>query len=290
MSTLAPPEPPPSYETAVGSGSGSSRPVTPRVSTEGPPRLTERNGIPADRRRSMEDENRPLPPGWIRQFDPTEGHQFFVDTRANPPRSIWVHPYDDEQFLSTLSPDERKRHSRRHRSATLRDVAHEDTDDEDDRHHGRGADLPSRPQAQAATGPKGIHGFGRRMKDKLTGSTHEQREHERRERAEEERQAYIAHLKARQALMRAMQTGEPQFLAKDRQGRDVYIIPPGGVAPRGAYGINPYMNGPFANPNARFVRPAGPYGRPMGYGYGGGLGAPIAAGFLGGALLGGLMF
>ncbi|KAL1748560.1 hypothetical protein HDZ31DRAFT_29602 [Schizophyllum fasciatum] len=38
-----------------------------------------------------------LPEGWTRQTH--EGHTFYVDTRANPPRSIWVHPYEDEQFL-----------------------------------------------------------------------------------------------------------------------------------------------------------------------------------------------
>ena len=26
------------------------------------------------------------------------GHPFYVDTRAEPPRSIWVHPYDDPEF------------------------------------------------------------------------------------------------------------------------------------------------------------------------------------------------
>lgn len=45
-----------------------------------------KNGIPPQSRRSMEDENRELPPGWIRQYDPQEHHQFFVDTTANPPR------------------------------------------------------------------------------------------------------------------------------------------------------------------------------------------------------------
>jgi hypothetical protein len=89
-----------------------------------------------------------------------------------------------------------------------------------------------------------------------------------------------------------METGQPQLLGKDRQGRDLYIEPPRGpYAPQGAYGYNPYGGrGMYQNPNVRIVRPAGPYGRPYGYGYGGGAGLPIAAGFLGGALLGGAMF
>ncbi|KAF2271675.1 uncharacterized protein EI97DRAFT_351552, partial [Westerdykella ornata] len=286
-------EPPPSYEAATGLSS--SRPSTPRVSTDGPPNTTERNGIPPERRRSMEDENRPLPPGWVRCFDPQEQHQFFVDTTKDPPRSIWVHPYDDDEFLSTLSPEERRKHSRLRRSATLTDVATEDTDVEDDDDGGHAARLPPRvdgSSSSASARPSGIHALGRKMKDKLTGTTYEQRERQRRQRAEHERQAYIAHLRARQAMLKAWETGEPQFLCKDATGRDVYVLPPDGqrAAPYGAYGYNPFLAGPYAMAGGRYVRPVGPYGRPMGYGYGGGIGAPVAAGFLGGALLGGLMF
>lgn len=281
----APSDAPPSYEAATASSSA-PEPGIQRVSTDGPGNRRERNGIPPDRRRSMEDEMRALPEGWVRSFDEQEGHQFFVDTRANPPRSIWVHPYDDEQFLSTLSPEDRKRYTRMHRTMTLEDLAAEDSDHED---------LPPRPAGTGATStasqPTGLSKFSRKLKDKITGQTHEERERHRVRRAEEERQAYLAHLRARQALMRAIQTGEPQFLCKDQQGRDVYIEPPrGAYAPRGAYGYNPYAQGPLMNSNVRIVRPAGPYARRGGYGYGGGAGLPIAAGFLGGAMLGGALF
>ncbi|ORY00593.1 hypothetical protein BCR34DRAFT_606199 [Clohesyomyces aquaticus] len=286
MASLQPPpsDAPPSYDSIAGS----STPT--RLSTDHPAEHRERNGIPPERRRSMEDEQRRLPPGWVRQFDPQEGHQFFVDTNAHPPRSIWVHPYDDDEFLSTLSPEERKKHSRMQRTMTLEDIAAEDS--EDDEH----PKLPPRPGGKAGASSDGsqltgIHKFGRKMKDKITSSTHEQRAAQRAKRAEQERRAYIAHLQARQAMVKAMQTGQPQFLCKDAQGRDVFIEPPNGPAiPRGAYGYNPYAQGPYGNPNARFVRPAQPYARPYGYGYGGGFGAPIAAGFLGGAVLGGLLF
>ncbi|WFC98024.1 hypothetical protein MYAM1_000745 [Malassezia yamatoensis] len=39
---------------------------------------------------------RPLPDGWVKQFDTNYNQYFYVDTRSNPPRSTWVHP-DDEQ-------------------------------------------------------------------------------------------------------------------------------------------------------------------------------------------------
>lgn len=297
MSTSHPSDAPPSYAAATGSTPDTA---AHRLETPSPGERTERNGIPPAYRRSMEDETRPLPEGWIRQFDPVEQHQFFVDTRANPPRSIWVHPYDDPEFLSTLSPEERQEHSRVHRTMTVDDLAAESSDDEGAGHHAHRATNPQLPPRStpggAASGaneppPTGIHKFTRKMKDKLTSSTHEERQTQRQDREERERRAYAMHIQARQAMVRALQTGQPQFLCKDNQGRDVYIEPPTGPrAPNGAMGYNPYAQGPYTDPNARFVRPVGPYGRPYGYGYGGGLGAPVAAGFLGGALLGGLLF
>ncbi|KAF1941739.1 hypothetical protein EJ02DRAFT_347049 [Clathrospora elynae] len=289
MAPSAPNEPPPTYEAATSSSTDPSPGIS-RVSTDGPASRTERNGIPPDRRRSMEDEMRELPPGWTRSFDAQSQHQFFVDTRANPPRSIWVHPYDDEEFLATLSPEERKRHTRMHRTMTMEDLAAEDSDNED-----HGAALPPRPDVKAnegaAGGPTGIHKFSRKLKDKLTGQTHEERERARATRAEQERQAYLAHLRARQALVRAIETGQPQLLGKDRQGRDVYIEPPHGpYAPMGASGYNPYGARQFQSPNVRYMRPVVPYGRPYGYGYGGGAGLPLAAGLFGGAMLGGALF
>lgn len=60
---------PPAYDQAVG-GSSSSGP-------SGPSRLqpVARNGIPPEARRSMEDEHRELPPGWVRQYDVKSQHQ-----------------------------------------------------------------------------------------------------------------------------------------------------------------------------------------------------------------------
>src|SRR5271155_803749 len=87
---------PPSYEQAqAASHTGSSNLQVPR--------------IPTAARRSMEDESRPLPQGWIRLFDDKENHQFFVDTKTSPTRAIWHHPYDDEEYLQTLSSEERER-------------------------------------------------------------------------------------------------------------------------------------------------------------------------------------
>ncbi|CAG7846691.1 SubName: Full=Uncharacterized protein {ECO:0000313/EMBL:CCA71492.1} [Serendipita indica DSM 11827] len=37
-------------------------------------------------------DTRPLPDGWITQWDPNYKAWFYVNTRESPPRSVWVHP------------------------------------------------------------------------------------------------------------------------------------------------------------------------------------------------------
>merc|ERR1712000_213762 len=273
----APSEPPPSYAVATGSSTASSKP--PASSHLGVPQ--EKNGIPAAARRSMEDLHRPLPEGWVRSYDPKENHQFFVNTKE--------HPLDIPDVVRSLSPEERERLQDEEDKMRKR-AAHtpEPSDDESHAH----PELPPRPnQAQNPTKKT----FGEKFKDKVTGTTHEERVKARAEREKEEREYYEAHMRLRQAMQRAEMTGQPQWFAKDRDGKDIYIEPStsgygyGGYGPRG-YGVNPYGSGSYANANARFIRPGYPYGRPYGGYGGGGLGMPIAGCLLGGMLLGGLMF
>jgi hypothetical protein len=276
-------EPPPAYEEVAGEASRAAHQA--------------RNGIPPSSRRSMEDEHRPLPPGWVRQYDASTHHQFFVDTNSNPPRSTWNHPHDDSQYLNSLTSDERKHILRLNRSVSLDDIEAESSDDET---HTPSAPkrVPASSSASAADAtssedqaPTGLHKFGRKMKDRLTNSTHLERSQQRAKRAKAEQEAYKAHLAFRRAMSRAIQTGQPQYLCKDRDGHDVYIEPLNGPSlPMGARGYNPYAQGPYGNPSARFMRPEQPYARGPGYGYGGGYGFPLMGGFLGGAMLGGLLF
>ncbi|KAL8678088.1 MAG: hypothetical protein Q9186_005527 [Xanthomendoza sp. 1 TL-2023] len=273
-STAEPDEPPPSYDAATA-----ARPnPAPPGSTQSFLRV--RNGIPPEYRRSMEDEGRPLPTGWQRQYDPQNQHQFFVDTRQEPPRSIWHHPYDDDEYMNSLDPAERQKIQGSLRVPSHADINAESSEDD----HASTQPLPPRPEKPEK------QRFGRKMKDKLTGTTHEQRQEERRQRAIAEEQAYQRHRQLRQAMVTAMNTGQPQHIGKDRDGRDLYIEPPQHVNRGGyGYGYNPYTQGPYASPNARFLRPTGPYGRPYGGGYGGGYGLPLAGGLMGGMLLGGMM-
>jgi hypothetical protein len=307
-------EAPPSYDAATSSTAPAATTNTTGSSSNDSHFLKARNGIPPLSRRSMEDESRPLPEGWIRQFDAENQHQFYVDTTKEPPRSIWQHPYDDDTYMSSITPEERARINGLHRVPSEADVIAESSEDDEFHDHrlsggkqtagqaqGQNREhfpsqLPQRGEAQ----PKGLHKFGRKMKDKITNSTHEERERERAQRAQEEERIYRQHQMYRAAMAKAIETGQPQLIGKDRQGKDVYIEPPqgygyGGGFPgvggygHGGYGYNPYSSGPYAPPDARYIRPSYPYARPYGYGYGGGLGLPIGlgvgAGLLGGALL-----
>jgi len=244
---------------------------------------------------------RPLPEGWVRTYDPIESHQFYVDTTKDPPVSSWVHPHDNEDYLSTLTSEERERLEEesfnRGRHQSKADITSAHTDDEDDDHPTASSsripnELPPRT-GKANASNSDTRSFGRKFKDKVTGMTHEERERERAERARREQQMYERHLHIRQAMTRAAQTGQPQLVGKDGDGKDIYIEPPayrgnmGGMGGMGGYGgmggmgggypgrgyaMDPYRGGVYTTPQARYIRPPNPYMRPRGYGYGGGYG------------------
>lgn len=296
-----PSEPPPSYEQAVNGGPDTL-----------PAQV--RNGIPLHARRSMEDELRPLPHGWVREFDPETQHQFFVDTMASPPRSIWHHPYDDDIYLNSLPPTERERvrttHSSFHRRPSAADIAAEHTDDESDSEH--------------PNGKKEKRSLGRKLKDHLTGTTHEERAAERERRAAAEREMYRQHRILRHAMFEAMRTGRPQLIGRDENRVHVYLEPPGHTFPgvTGVRRLSPYLtevrydgsDGRRPGPSGRYLRPEGdmygygyggygcgkyaggrwdrpvdPYNRFAGRGFGGGMGIPLMMPLMGGMMLGGLM-
>ncbi|GAA5924152.1 hypothetical protein JCM1841_004588, partial [Sporobolomyces salmonicolor] len=189
-----PDEPPPAYSHAPQDASGhllpsaaasSSAPGAPplshRRSSSGASSQTfssadedDESGIPSDERRSMDDAMRPLPEGWRREFDPTTEHFFYVDVTATPPRSIWTHPYDPE-YLSSHPGD--KSHSRIYAPPPGPPPAP---------HRAPTSPTPEKqPAADAGKAkPKDDRTFGRKMKDKLTGTTHEQRVAQRKRQAE----------------------------------------------------------------------------------------------------------
>ncbi|KAK3984637.1 hypothetical protein QBC44DRAFT_387663 [Cladorrhinum sp. PSN332] len=290
------------------------------TATDSPCSRTPRNGIPLQARRSMEDELRPVPAGWVREFDPDSQHQFFVDTNSSPPRSIWHHPYDDEQYLASLSPDDRAiiaqhhQHAATPRRPSQADMVAESTDE---------SDASTGPSTGSATG-SATKKLAGKIKDVLTGKTHSERAAERAARAAAEKEMYRQHRILRRGMTDAMHTGRPQFLGKDENRTHMFLEPPGHTfpyvtevkklspyvsevvyddsqrgtsRPKGRYlrpegemygfGYGGYGCGKFAG--GRWDKPSGECKRREGWGFGGGIGWPVAVmPVLGGIAMGGL--
>lgn len=246
------------------------------------------------------------------------------------------HPYDDEQYLDSLPVQERERLGGLTRHPSKEDIAAETTDEEegDSPHVNASRDEGSSSSSQQQQQANKPRSFGRKMKDKMTGTTHEERSAERSRRQQREQDLYKQHELFRRGLAAAIQTNRPQLLGRDDDGMDVYLEPPDaqypGVThvrqlspsleevfyapdapgvPRGARHIRPesyssyrgsgMMGGGGVYPGGMgggmgrspYGRPFGPYNRPMGMGYGGGMGMmPMALPLFGGMALGGMLF
>jgi hypothetical protein len=107
------------------------------------------------------------------------GHHFYVDTRAHPPRSIWTHPYDDDEFIKSL-PDT---HPANPRSTQAKEARSQYDQLMEQARRKREAKASER-----STGGK--------LKDKLLGSSKEERDAKRIEkqarRAKEEEDARVS--------------------------------------------------------------------------------------------------
>ena len=156
----------------------------------------------------MSTERYPLPFGWVKESDQTSGHPYYVrpcfvaccgpgpdlhsfrkvDTKANPPRSIWTHPYEDEVYLKA-HPDVREKLNAGGRLGGSESNLHLPSFEESQRRHSYGGpSSPSRPQpastsAATSSKPKDRPFFGK-LKDKAIG-TKEEREAEKRRKREE---------------------------------------------------------------------------------------------------------
>lgn len=255
-------------------------------------------------RRSMEDELRELPDGWVRQYDSESGHQFYVDTSKRPPRSIWHHPYDDDEYLSNLSSSGQRRPE-----ALNKEIFNS---------------LPSSSSSVSPNGLNettksrpGVHNFGRKLKDILTSTTHEERAEARRERDRMEMEAYRRHQKIRDKTVQASITGVPQLIRIDNVGKEIWIKAPSSNVDRngsnshlfgqnyrmtymahGTGGLyrscNRFSGDPYVSRNAvgnslGYNHPYDAYHRPTGSSVGGGMGLPLGLGLAGGMLFGSIV-
>ncbi|ETW86955.1 hypothetical protein HETIRDRAFT_406787 [Heterobasidion irregulare TC 32-1] len=239
----------------------------------------------------MTTDEIPLPYGWIREVDPRTGHPFYVDTKADPPRSIWIHPYEDEQYLSE-HPDVKEK------IGSVMD------------HHASPDDKPSNPRRHSYSGltspdmlvdeggsrtPKENkkRNFFGKMKDKAIG-TKEEREQYNREMAKLKE----VRRKREQEELRRQQEAYHQFSQLHQYpGRSTYNQSFAGPSMLGPSILGPSMFGSTSFGSTRYGPPAGnpysAYSNRGGYGYGMGsnsLALPLLGGMAGGLLLGDLFF
>ncbi|KAJ4499473.1 hypothetical protein C8R41DRAFT_893389 [Lentinula lateritia] len=203
--------------------------------------------------------NLPLPYGWVEQRSP-DGHRFYVDTKANPPRSIWTHPYEDEQYLHE-HPDVREKMRTSISNQELRssrsDHKQSNYDDRDTRRHSYNGQSSS-----SSRSPGHNRGFFGKLKDKAIGTT-------------EERQAEKARAAQIQEQRRQQRLAQQQAYYNQAQ----YAPPPQQYGNRyGGYG-GTYGSGGLGGLGGMSGRRTGGMGM-------GGMALPLIGGMAGGLLLG----
>lgn len=180
-----------------------------------------------------------------------------VDTKSNPPRAIWVHPYEDEQFLAAHPEVKAKEDT----STTpdfdappSYDVATEGRSSASAEKDKVGSsNHPDQPDAGPSSLAVHKRGVFSRLKDKAIGTKEEREEHKRvkteqAEQAEERaRRARIRELEERKERhrIRAEQAAREEELARQRrmrelEEREAYMRAYGGYAPyHPSYGARP---------------------------------------------------
>jgi len=165
----------------------------------------------------MQPERYPIPFGWIKEFDQTSGQPFYVDTKANPPRSIWTHPYEDQVYLKA-HPDVREKLNAGGFGGSNSNLP-PPSFEESQRLQSSGGSSPSSQHHAAstpATGsgkPKPERGLFGKLKDKAAG-TKEEREAERKRKQERDRLRAEAQRQRIQQMVMARQqlyASQPQY-------------------------------------------------------------------------------
>jgi len=220
-------------------------------------------------------ELRPLPEGWIKQFDSNSNAFFYVDTKASPPRSIWVHPFDDPEYI-------RAHPEHRNHDPLLTPPSSPPPDYEEAASSRKADSSTTRPNANVSDKGKGKEPHRSllgKLKDKAIG-TKEEREEARRQK-EMFRQQMLREREERLARQRAhaAQYGAPPtFQGFGQPGYGQAYGQPGYGQ---AYGQPSY--GGFAQQPMYASQ-----SRRTGFG-GGGMGMPLLGGLAGGLLLGDLL-
>ncbi|KAI0068319.1 hypothetical protein BV25DRAFT_1911313 [Artomyces pyxidatus] len=253
----------------------------------------------------MSSDELPLPYGWVKEVDPRTDHPFYVDTKADPPRAIWVHPYNDEQYLNE-HPDVKEKVGNMKQQML---EAHDSKASLRERRHSIGGhESADREEGPSTAGPskgKGKRNFFGKIKDKAIGTKEEREAHKK-----EMQRIQAERYKQRQELLRAQQErfAKRQAEYEEAQRQRAAQFPPQQYGPpsgnpyamygdRG-YG-DPYAYGSpgYGYNNNAYVDPYygnngyGRGGRGGGFGGGGGGSAlPLIGALAGGLLLGDILF
>ncbi|VDC01895.1 unnamed protein product [Peniophora sp. CBMAI 1063] len=251
----------------------------------------------------------PLPFGWVKEYDPSSEHYFYVDTKANPPRSIWTHPYEDEQYLNE-HPDvkekvqsmlrqmeaDRARDDLSSPPAYMPERRHSytgrDNDDMGSSSNGSAAVLGAGPAANKGKGKEKKRGVFGKMKDNLIGTAEERAAYKKemeRVKAEERKQREAAYQKQLEAQRVYYQQQAAQRQQYAQAGPSRVYVQQGYGGYGGGYGG---YGGGYGQP--RYGPPPMPYNQRYnnGGGFGGGsnVGLGLLGGLAGGLLLGDLLF
>ncbi|KAF9787332.1 hypothetical protein BJ322DRAFT_1210219 [Thelephora terrestris] len=223
---------------------------------------------------TMQTDRYPLPFGWIKEFDQASGRSFYVDTKATPPRSIWTHPYEDDEYLKA-HPDVREKLSTGRFGGSDSNLLPPSFEESQRRHSFGGGRASSSSQSQATNMPVPSSSKQRgpigSLKDHLFG-TKEERKAEKLRKKEQDRAFKEAQRERIQQMNAARQqyyANQPQYGYDRFNGYDSRYCDPrlGG----GSY----YGGGGFGSNTRR--------------GGGGGLALPLLGGLAGGLLLGDLL-
>jgi hypothetical protein len=229
----------------------------------------------------MSSELPPLPYGWIQELDPKTNHPFWVDTKADPPRAIWTHPYEDEQYLRE-HPDVREKVGSLPRQQDSKDSPASKARRHSFNGHDSASMAPDDDAASPGSSKKEMQkrGFFGKLKDKAIG-TKEEREAHTREQARIERERQRQHAE--------MISAQRARYAQQQQQQQAYYN-------RGLYPAGPSQPRYGPPPGAPYMYDSG-YGPGYGYGDGGyqrqgastGSALPLLGALAGGLLLGDLL-
>lgn len=112
---------------------------------------------------SSESVERPLPEGWVRRLDKRTNRTYYIDTNANPPRAIWHHPLDDEEYLDSLVPHNPSERNYAHEyHDPVREASHQSYPEE---LHSRGLENPTSRGPSQSSGSSWGKRFGHGIED-----------------------------------------------------------------------------------------------------------------------------